>query len=300
MTGTSLALGLFDGVHLGHRRVLEAARRGADRGLIPGVFTFEAESAARKGTGGYLYDSALREHILRQECGITRIECVPFGEICTMSGEQFARELLHGTLGARHAVCGRDFRFGAGAACGVRELEQFGRALGFTVEAVEDVQKDGRTVSSSAVRALLLEGQPDKAAALLGAPYRIRREAVHGAALGRTIGFPTVNQPFAPGQLVPAFGVYAAMGLAEGVWYPALTNIGKKPTVAYTGAPLAETFLDGFSGDLYGKTVEVRLLRFLRPEQKFAGLSELTDQMHRDLAACREFSAICHMTDTYA
>ena len=300
MKETSLALGLFDGVHLGHRRVLGAALRGRDDGLIPGVFTFEASCAARKGTGGYLYDDALRADILREECGMEYICSMPFREISDMSGEEFAGRLLCDGLRARHICCGRDFRFGAGAACGVGELAGFGRRFGFTVEVVEDVRLDGQIVSSSAVRSLLLAGKPGEAGALLGAPYRICREVVHGAALGRTIGFPTLNQAFADGQLVPRFGVYAARALAGDTWYPALTNIGRKPTVDYTGAPLAETYLDGFSGDLYGRTVEVQLLAFLRPEQKFRDLAALTAQMHRDLAACREFSDTCHTTDTYA
>ena len=113
------------------------------------------------------------------------------------------------------------------------------------------------------------------------------QEVVHGAQLGRTIGFPTLNQVFAEGQLVPKFGVYASKTCVDGVDYPSLTNIGMKPTVQYDGLPLAETYVIGYAGDLYGKVVPVSLLRFLRPEQKFASVEELTAQMQRDLASCR-------------
>lgn len=285
---TAVALGLFDGVHLGHRAVLAAAKRQEKNGLVPCVFTFDAESAVRKGTGGYLYPTAVREHILHTGCGFAQVLSVSFGELRGMSGEDFAVQILRGRLSAAFVCCGRDFRFGRDAACGAGELAAFGQKYGFATEIVADVQAHGVTVSSRGIRSLLTAGEPERAAALLGSPYRIVQEVTHGAQLGRTIGFPTINQLFRDGQLVPRYGVYASrVTLPDGQVFPALTNIGIKPTVDYHGMPLAESYLDGFRGDLYGKTVQTELLRFLRPEQRFASVEALTAQMEQDLAASR-------------
>ncbi|MBQ4378371.1 MAG: hypothetical protein II821_04150 [Treponema sp.] len=163
-------------------------------------------------------------------------------------------------------------------------MEQFGKWFGFRLHLIEDVLKDGIKVSSTEIRKLLLNGEIRKANAFLGEPYQIRQEVTHGAQLGRTIGFPTINQFFEAGQLVPNFGVYASeTKLDTGRFFSSLTNIGMKPTVNYQGIPLAETYLKGFSGDLYGKKPAVTLLRFIRPEMKFDSVQALTEQMTKDL-----------------
>ncbi len=285
---SAVALGLFDGVHLGHRRVLELVSAQSAGGLRPCVFTFETESVGVKHETAldYLYPSAQKCRILKA-CGMERIYHPPFAEVCDLTGEEFVREILLKRFAAAYVCCGRDFRFGQHASCNAEDLQRFGAHYGFAVELAEDVTLDGQHVSSTRIRKHLLQGDMTAANALLGAPYTIEQEVVHGAQLGRTIGFPTLNQVFAEGQLVPKFGVYATKTCVDGVDYPSLTNIGMKPTVQYDGLPLAETYVIGYAGDLYGKVVPVSLLRFLRPEQKFASVEELTAQMQRDLAACR-------------
>ena len=156
---SAVALGLFDGVHLGHRAVLKAAAEQKQQGLMPCAFTFPSESAAKKGTGGFIYCDDEKADILTEECGIERIYSPPFADICGMEGAEFAEEILHGELNAAFVCCGNDFRFGKGASCGTAELRSFGERLGFRVETVEDVLCGGERVSSTLIRRLLAEGR---------------------------------------------------------------------------------------------------------------------------------------------
>ena len=281
-TRTSVALGLFDGVHLGHRAVLKTAAAQKMNGLTPCAFTFPPESTAGKNAE-YIYSDKEKQMLLTSSCDIAKIFSPQFSEICMMDGDTFARNILRKELNAAYVACGKDFRFGKDAAWGIDELAGFGRKYGFTVQAVDDVCCGNERVSSTAVRKLLQKGELRRANLFLGEPYMIMKEISSGAQLGRTIGFPTANQLFSKGQLVPAYGVYASRTLYEGKWYPSMTNIGIKPTVSYGGAPLAETYISGFSGDLYGKTVQVVLLDFIRPEKRFSDLDEPKQQIRRDV-----------------
>ena len=292
--GTAVALGLFDGVHLGHRAVLAAAAAQAANGLVPAAFTFQPGLSAAKGAQGFLYPESLKEQLLREACGMEQIFAPDFQELSGLSGEAFVREVLCGTLHAAYAVCGRDFRFGKGAACGAADLVRFCASSGIAVEIVGDVESDGGKVSSSRIRTLLETGEIAAANTLLGAPYRLQGEIVHGAHLGHTIGFATINQSFEPGQLVPRFGVYASETCTPDGWRLSVTNIGVKPTVGYTGLPLAETHILDFSGDLYGQVLEVVLTDFLRGEQKFDSLETLQLQLDSDITARRQLSGNYH------
>lgn len=281
---TSAALGLFDGIHLGHRRVLELALKNAEKGLAPAVFTFEPDTVLKKPSGcdGYIYTAEEKTRIL-EKMGFDRIFSPSFADICGLSGEDFARDILAKKMNVAAVCCGRDFRFGKKASCGVEELRKFGEKYGFQVFIAEDASLDGKIVSSGEIRRLLTNGDITRANRLLGAPYAVSAEVVNGAALGRTIGFPTANQLFGNNQLVPKFGVYKAETTIDGVTYAAMTNIGVKPTVEYGGIPLAETHICGFSGDIYGRIIQVRLLEFIRPEKKFGSVNELKKQITDDL-----------------
>lgn len=294
---TAVALGLFDGVHLGHRAVLAAALRQAEHGLLPLVFTFPAETAARKGAG-FLYPTSTRNALLR-ECGeFADLHIPDFSEVRSLDGERFARALLHERDGAAYVCCGRDFRFGKNAGWNADDLKAFGTKYGFAVEIVDDVERGGEKVSSTRIRSLLLEGRIVEANVLLGAPYRITQTVTHGAHLGSTIGFATVNQLYRGEQLVPRFGVYASETLTPDGWKQSVTNIGVKPTVHYKGTPLAETHILDWQGDLYGQELTVILTDFLRGEQKFAGIDALTAQLARDIAERRQLSENHHQTNT--
>lgn len=282
---SAIALGVFDGVHLGHRAVLNAVcELYRSKNRISCAFAFRTEDIIlSKSHSGYIYPSAVRHRIMHQ-AGIQNIYAPLFSNIKAMDGETFAKEILFKRMYAKDVCCGKNFRFGENASCNVQDLERFGRQYGFQVHVIEDVQKDGAVISSTEIRNLLLDGEIQKANAFLGEPYQIWQEVSHGAQLGRTIGFPTVNQLFEEGQLVPKFGVYASeTTLPDGRKFHSLTNIGIKPTVKYAGLPLAETYLKDFSGDLYGERITVQLLRFIRPEKKFTSVKALTEQMTKDL-----------------
>ena len=279
---TAAALGFFDGVHSGHRAVLKAAAAMKMKGLVPCAFTFPPESTAGKGND-YIYGSAEKEFIMKEHCGIEKIYSPQFTDVCGMSGDSFARDILRKEMNVSYVVCGNDFRFGRDASCGVAELAEFGRKYGFDVQTVDDVCIGNERVSSTLIRRLLSKGEVRRAGLMLGEPYIIMKEIASGARIGRTIGFPTANQLFSKGQLVPAYGVYSSRTLYEGKWYPSMTNIGMKPTVGYGGAPLAETYISGFSGDLYGKTVQVVLLEFIRHEKRFSDIEQLRQQIKLDV-----------------
>lgn len=285
-TGKSaVALGLFDGVHLGHRAVLNLALEQEKNGLIPYVFTFNPTMVLRKSKGeyGYIYNHLSKYNMLFNLGFGSHIRSVSFEKICRLSGEEFVKNILIDKMNAGIVCCGNNFRFGNFASCGVNELCELGKKYGFEVRIADDVVYKGETVSSTVVRNLLLNGDTVKACQFLGAPYNINGEVVHGKALGRTIGFPTVNQIFEKGQLVPKFGVYASDTFINGYQYRAMTNIGIKPTVNYDGVPLAETHIINFSGDLYGENIRLNLLEFIRPEQKFTCLDELKRQIAEDM-----------------
>lgn len=288
MGKTAIALGLFDGIHLGHRRVLETTLEQQEAGLRPCAYTFPAETAVHKNGAAYIYPTELKKWLLYDTCAMEQVFCPDFADVSSMTGEAFARDVLAGQLDAGCVVCGRDFRFGKNAVCGEKELRELGERYGFAVEVTEDVRMEGETVSSGRIRTFLQNGELRRANRLLGEPYLIRDMVHHGASLGRTLGFPTINQIFRQGQLVPRCGVYASfVRVPAGGWYHGLTNIGVKPTVQYGGSPLAETYIDGFSGDLYGQTVQVILQEFIRPEQRFASVEQLLQQMQADLEQCR-------------
>lgn len=276
---SAVALGLFDGVHLGHRAVLNIA---VESGFVPSVFTFNPSAVTKKSESGYIYGSYERSKLLR-ECGIEKILSVGFSDLCSLSGEEFVKNILIDEMNAGFVCCGNNFRFGKNAYCGVNELREFGRKYGFDVAVADDVVYEGETVSSTAIRNMLLNGDIVKAWQFLGYPYTISSTVIHGAELGRTIGFPTINQIFSKGQLVPKFGVYASQVLIDGYYYRAMTNIGMKPTVNYGGMPLAETHIIDFSGDLYGRNIDTGIMEFIRPEQKFSSVDELKRQIAEDM-----------------
>ena len=207
----------------------------------------------------------------------------PFERLCCLSGEEFADEILCRQLRAAHVCCGNDFRFGKNAACGAKELMDFGKRFGFEVEVISPVEYGGSIVSSSRVRELLLKGDITSANELLGFNYFINAEVLNGNHIGRTINFPTINQEFSDGQLIPKFGVYSTLTNVGGKVMPSVTNVGVKPTIEGVRRPLAETHIIGYNGDLYGKNADVCFKSFIRPEMKFASLGELKAQINKDI-----------------
>lgn len=277
----SVALGIFDGVHLGHRAVMKMTENSG----VPAVFTFNNTSLhAKQGRSiEYIYTDEQKAALIRS-LGIRKIFSRNFSDIRDMSGSEFAKNIIVRKLGADSVACGRDFRFGRNASCGINELVVLGREYGFEVRVAEDVLCNGSPVSSGRIRSLLSQGDVTAAAELLGRSYMISGRIVHGRQIGRTLDFPTVNQLFSEGQLVPRFGVYASSVIIDRRHYESVTNIGVKPTIEGERSPLAETHIIGFSGDLYGRELDVELRGFIRPEVKFNSLDELKEQISQDIS----------------
>jgi riboflavin kinase/FMN adenylyltransferase len=207
-----------------------------------------------------------------------------------LPAEAFAREVLAGGLAARHVVCGYDFTFGARRGGNVERLRELGESLGFGVEVLEPVMREGEIYSSTGIREALRLGMVGEAAELLGRPWEIEGVVEEGDRRGRTIGFPTANVALGA-HLRPRFGVYAVRtGVAENggvVWREGVANLGRRPTI---GKPVEnfEVHIFDFDGDLYGKTLRTQLIDFIRPEMKFAGLDALKAQIAADAAAARK------------
>ncbi len=276
---TAVALGIFDGLHRGHLAVLSRIFERKD--LEPAVFTFKSSTVSTKSGGLLLTD----EEKLRRldEMGVKYVYCPDFSDLRELSPRDFVRQVLVGILNAEKAVCGEDFSFGKGGKAGAEELSQIAREFGISVEIVPLVRKNGEAVGSRDIKALIAKGEIERANELSGERFYIREKVVSGNHIGRTLDFPTINQIYPESLVKPPNGVYSTLTEADGKTYKSITNIGTKPTVTDSDLIIAETNILGYSGDLYGKTVSVYLLGFLRSERKFGSLSELKIQIEEDI-----------------
>jgi len=288
------ALGTFDGVHLGHRAIVErAASMARALGGTPMALTFDRHPAdVIPGRPRVPLLTDLEERLeLLVDAGARLCVVATFdAEFARLEPEQFIEDILVGTLGIRGAVCGNDFRFGRGAAGDAGLLRRWGEKLGFQVAVVEPVLRDGQRVSSSAIRDRLARGDVEGAAALLGRPYSLAGTVVPGRGQGRELGFPTANVAPDPRRLLPGDGVYIARALGAGLregGHPALAVVSTRPTFGVHPRSLEVHLLD-FSGDLYGRRLRVVFHRFLRGIVAFSGLEALREQIGRDVAMARE------------
>lgn len=279
----SVALGVFDGLHLGHRAVISAARDVAPAvcGELPVVTVLSLIGVPKSG-GKML--TAAQEQAVACNLGVDEWLNVPFALLRDLSPEQFVYDILHGMLGAETVCCGYNFRFGKGGVGTADTLRSLCESLGIAVRVVPAVERGGTAISSTEIRAALEAGDPERAMRLLGRPYAVAFPVRAGNHLGTQFGYPTINQPFPKGYTCPRFGVYASLVIIDGVQYRAITNIGVHPTVGGSAVPQAETFIHDFEGDLYGKVVTVQLIRFLREERQFADTASLTKQITEDVA----------------
>ena len=286
--GTSIALGNFDGLHAGHRAVMDAART-AGHGKFS-VATFEPPPRVyfRPGDPPFRILRPERRNALILAAGATHVFELPFnGEMAAMTDEQFVRQVLVDGLGVSHISVGFDFRFGRGRMGHAQRLASLGRALGFGVTIVEEVVGHGAKASSTAIRQALMAGEPEVAADLLGSPWIADGIVEPGEKNGRTFGFPTAN--ISLGELIhPKMGVYAVRLRIEGEseWRDGVANFGRTPTTGLRD-PLLETFIFDFDREIYGQRVEVQLIAYQRPELKFPSLDAMIEQMHKDAAEAR-------------
>ncbi|HEX6709900.1 MAG TPA: bifunctional riboflavin kinase/FAD synthetase [Rubrobacter sp.] len=291
MRGVVLALGNFDGVHLGHQVVLRrAVEEGRQRGVKVVAATFHPHPRSVVGFGDpprLLTPLELRSEALLRY-GADEVVVIPFDlELSRKSPEQFVRDVLVGEIGASVVVVGENFRFGHKAAGHYRDLERLMREAGGKAVAVA-VRGAGREgeISSTRIRTLVSEGEVAGAAGLLGRPYVLRGEVVAGDRRGRSIGFPTANVLPDPDAVIPARGVYAGFVHVGGERYAACTNVGVAPTFDRAESRVEAHLMD-FDGDLYGREVDVSFAERIREERRFSGIDELTGQIRRDVEVAR-------------
>lgn len=283
----AVALGVFDGVHLGHRRVLASTL--GNQGLVSAVISFGDGAAALKPDAVKLCSDAYTASLL-EAIGIEEWFQADFASYRDLSPEAFVSQILVGQFDAKRVCCGFNFRFGKGGKGDTALLQTLCAAHGVDVVIADELADDNGTVSSDRLRRLIEAGDIETATRLLGHPIVIDTPVSHGQALGRTLDFPTANQPLAAGSVLPRFGVYMSTAVIDGNTYYGITNIGVRPTVG-AEAPLAETWFDGFDGDLYDRPIRVVLTRFLREETRFDSVEALKAQILADRDRARALRA---------
>ncbi len=291
----ALTIGAFDGIHLGHQRLIQQVRAAAAR--LDGesaVLTFDPHPDR------VLYPERERRLLTMPEerarlieaLGIDHLLVLPFDRALAQVPAEAFMQAVCKAMALRELWVGPDARLGAGGRGTAPVLRELGQQLGYTVHEVQRLQVEDQIVSSTTIREALAEGQVAEAARLLGRPFAISGEVVHGDHRGATIGFPTANVAYAPEQLLPADGVYACRVLLpdDHDEYAAVTNVGLRPTFGSLRRTI-EAYLLDWNGDLYGQTIRVAFLRRLRGEQKFSGIDALITQIKADVAAARKMLA---------
>ena len=286
-SGCVAALGCFDGVHLGHRQLLACAKEHADiLGLPLAIYSPESKK------GQAALSTAKEKERLLKELGADFVFLADFDSIKALCPADFVRNVLIEQLNCRLAVCGYNFAFGKMAAGNADTLCRLMAQYDRNVIVQPRVTANGFPVSSTRIRTLLSEGDTKEANDLLCRPYSVSGTVSHGRAVGRTLGFPTLNLPFAEGKLVPKAGVYYSRVFFDGKCHAAVTNIGIRPTFADL-APVStlEAHLLDFAGDLYEKEIEVALVQFLRAEKAFADVKTLQATVLDDIEHARRLAA---------
>jgi riboflavin kinase/FMN adenylyltransferase len=296
--GAAVAFGNFDGVHVGHREVIaEAAAAAASLGAAIGVVSLEPHPLTLFNPGGPPFRLTNPHQLARavESAGAERLYLLPFGhQMADLSDRAFVEDILVGGLGVRHVAVGFDVTFGKDRTGNGAVMQRYGEEYGFSVSVASPVAaEEGAKISSSAIRAALREGQPDRASVLLGRPFAIEGVVQKGRQLGRKLGFPTANVMLGE-YVAPKFGVYATRTLLhDGRKLGGVANIGVNPTTGIV-EPRLEVWLFDFDEDIYGEVIETELIAFLRPEVAFRDaegnfdVPAMVRQVHRDAAQARD------------
>jgi riboflavin kinase/FMN adenylyltransferase len=288
----AVTLGKFDGFHRGHQVLLEELLKAGEQGFKTVVFTFGTNPRAQvTGKAEELLLTNEEKEALLQNKGIQVLIEYPFNDsVARMSPEDFVREVLLSRLHAEKIIVGSDFGFGYRRAGNVALLQQMSETCGYELVVKDKIKtKEGLDISSTYIKGLLKLGHMEQVNELLGYPYSVHGEVIHGNHYGRTFGMPTINQRPESNKLLPPNGVYVSKTVVDGEIYPSVTNIGVKPSIDGTYPKGVETFIHDFNRDIYGKKVEVQLYSYARPEMKFASKEELIAQMHRDNENARNY-----------
>lgn len=283
---TVVVIGKFDGVHLGHRLLFDRAVLEAEkRQCRSAAFTFD-----RYLSGSKVISTNEEKRRLIEESGIDVMIEYPFTEIMSMEAEDFVREILVKNLRAGAVVAGSDCGFGKNRGGNAELLLKLSRKLGFEAVILDKVTVNGQTVSSTLARSLIEEGRMEEAAEILGHEFFMCGYVVKGNQMGRTWDFPTINMLPDEHKIMPPNGVYASRVFLDGIWRDSVTNIGRKPTVDSKNEMVSvETYIFDFDGDLYGKSLDVRLYHFIRKERRFESFAALKEQIMTDCETTKEF-----------
>jgi riboflavin kinase/FMN adenylyltransferase len=290
--GAAVAMGSFDGVHLGHQKVIELAAKAArELGAPLGVITFDPHPRVyfRPEEPAFRLMKTDQQARALEKLDVDMLYVLPLdAELANMTDREFATRVLHEGLGARHVAVGFDNSFGKGRTGTPETMREYGEELGFGVSVAAPVGDGGEKYSSTQVREALREGKPEVAAEILGRPFAIEGPVQRGRQLGRKLGYPTANVDLGD-YVAPRFGVYATRTrLSDGRRIPGVANIGLNPTVTGLTRPLLEVWLFDFDEDIYDRIIETDLIAFLRPEEKFPSLEAMTEQVMKDAERAKE------------
>lgn len=283
---TAVALGNFDGMHVGHMAVLEAAKSFESEGLLPVAVLFDEHSLkAITGKAPAMLMTVTERNRIINENGL-EIETLVFNEIRDLSPSDFVEKILVGRLGAAAVCCGYNYRFGKGALGTAQMMSEICGRLGLKCRVSGEVDVDRCAVSSTKIRGFIENGEIEKANKMLGRPFGFSSRVIDGDKRGRVLGFPTINQIIPEELAMPRFGVYQSVVTVNGEKFKGVTNVGRRPTVG-TEKILSETHILDFDRDIYGENVDVRLIKFIRPEKKFSSFDELACQIKSDAKEVR-------------
>lgn len=283
---TAVALGNFDGMHVGHMAVLRATKGFESKGLTPLALLFDEHSLkAITGTAPPMLMTADERNRIIAENGL-KIKTIVFNEIKDLSPQDFVEKILVGRFGARAVCCGYNYRFGKNASGNAQTMKEICDRLGLECRIAGEVDVDSRAASSTEIRKFIESGEIEKANKMLGHPFGFCTRVIDGDKRGRTLGFPTINQELPDGLVLPKFGVYQADVTVDGEHYKGVANIGRRPTVG-SEKVLSETYIIDFHKNIYGEYVDIRPVRFIRPERKFSSFDELAKQIKSDAKEVR-------------
>lgn len=284
---TVLTLGVFDGLHLGHQRIMKTVvERAKAVDAVPTAITFDPHPRAvlHPESAPPLLQTLDQRLANFEVLGIEQAIVIPFDrEFASLPAEDFLTAIVRDRLHAREVYLGKGFAFGKGRGGNIDLLRKMSSELGFKADEVDEVRLRGHRISSSRIRERLAQGRVNLARRMLGRPYGVEGVIIRGNRRGHTIGFPTANlKPH--NRVIPRFGVYATATLIDGTWRRSVTNIGVRPTFEHEAEPSIESYIFDFDDDLYGDVLRVRFLHRIRDERKFNGIGELKAQIEKDSA----------------
>ena len=282
---TVLTLGVFDGLHLGHQKIMnKVVERANAVGAVPTAITFDPHprEVLHPESAPPLLQTLDQRLANLEVLGIEQAIVVRFDlEFASNSAEDFLKDIVHDRLHAKEVYLGKGFAFGRGRGGNIELLRKMSAELGFVADEVDEVTLRGQRISSSRIRQLLSEGRVNLVRRMLGRPYGVEGVIIRGDRRGHAIGFPTANL-YPHNRVIPKFGVYATATLIDGAWRRSITNIGVRPTFGADAEPSIESYIFDFDRDLYGDVLRVRFLHRIRDEKKFSGIDELKAQIQKD------------------